>query len=107
VRTGFRPHPSHVSPGCSWGSAFVTGAFVIAFLAWFAIVVTARSPKGLLRLQRRRSQGFIARAELPLSTCRRDEVPPFGLGEAPDYTDPGRHEPPLGALQAAPRPAYA
>jgi hypothetical protein len=75
------------------GSAFVTGAFVIAFLAWFAIVFTARYPKGLYDFNAGALR-FIARANA-FFNLQTDEWPPFGWEEAPDYPIRAGIDPPL------------
>jgi uncharacterized protein DUF4389 len=65
------------------GSVYLTGAMIIAFLAWFALLFTGRYPQslydfnaGVLRFTAR------ANAWLWLQT---DEWPPFGLEQHPEY----------------------
>ena len=62
---------------------YAIGAFVVAFLAWFAILFTGRYPEGLYNFQ----AGFLRFAGrtngwLNLQT---DEWPPFGFDDAPQY----------------------
>ena len=90
-RTGFRLILA--IPWLLLGSAFVTGAFIIAFMAWFAIAFTARYPKGLydfnagvLRVIARSNAFF---------NLQTDEWPPFGWEEAPEYPIRAGVQPPL------------
>ena len=58
-------------------------AFVVAFIAWFAIVFTARYPDGLYKFNAgalrylARVNGFIY--------LQTEQYPPFGFEDAPDY----------------------
>jgi hypothetical protein len=65
------------------GSVYVLGAFIVAFLAWFAIVFTARYPQGLYSFNAGVLR-FIARANA-FFYLQTDEWPPFGFEEAPQY----------------------
>jgi len=75
------------------GSVYAIGAFVVAFLAWFALLFTARYPQGLYSF----NAGFLryyarANAFFYLQT---DEWPPFGFEEGPDYPIRAEISPPL------------
>jgi Domain of unknown function (DUF4389) len=90
-RTGFRFILA--IPWLILGSVYVLGAFIIAFLAWFAIVFTARYPQGLYSFNAG-VLGFIARANA-FSYLQTDQWPPFGFEEAPDYPIRAQIDPPL------------
>ena len=62
---------------------YVTGSFIVAFLAWFAIVFTGRYPQGLYNFNAGVIR-FIARANA-FFNLQTDERPPFGFEEAPGY----------------------
>lgn len=75
------------------GSIYAIAAFVVAFLAWFAIVFTGRYPEGLysfnagfLRFQAR-FFGFL--------WLQTDQWPPFGFEQAPGYPVRAEVDPPL------------
>jgi uncharacterized protein DUF4389 len=65
------------------GSVYVFGAFIVAFLAWFAIVFTGRYPEGLYSFNAGVLR-YIARANA-FFYLQTDEWPPFGFEEAPGY----------------------
>lgn len=90
-RTGFRF--ILVIPWLLLGSAFVTGAFIISVIAWFAIAFTGRFPADLYKFNAGALR-FITRANgfLYLQT---DEWPPFGWEEAPEYPIRALVDPPL------------
>lgn len=82
-----------VLPWYILGSIYAIGAFVVAFLAWFAILFTGRYPEGLygfnagfLRFQARLF-GFL--------WLQTDQWPPFGFEWAPDYPVRAEVDPPL------------
>jgi hypothetical protein len=65
------------------GSVYAIAAFIVAFLAWFALLFTARYPEGLYNF----NAGFLrfyarVNAFFYLQT---DEWPPFGFEEGADY----------------------
>jgi hypothetical protein len=91
VRTGFRF--ILVIPWLILGGVFVLAAFIVAFLAWFAIVFTARYPEGLYSFNVGVLR-FIARANA-FFYLQTDEWPPFGFEEAPDYPIRAAVESPL------------
>ena len=91
LRTGFRFVLA--IPWLLLGSALVTGAFIIAFLAWFAIVFTARYPQGLYDFNAGVLR-FIARANA-FFNLQTDVWPPFGWEEAPEYPVRALVDPPL------------
>jgi uncharacterized protein DUF4389 len=80
-RTGFRLILA--IPWLILGSAYVTGAFIVAFIAWFAIVFSGRYPEGLYNFNAGVLR-YIARANA-FFNLQTDEWPPFGLEQAPDY----------------------
>ncbi len=80
-KTGFRFFLA--IPWLLLGSVYVFGAFMVAFLAWFAIVFTARYPEGLYSF----NAGvlcYLARANAYFN-LQTDAWPPFGFEEAPEY----------------------
>ncbi len=91
VRTGFRFILA--IPWLLLGGAFVTGGFIIAFIAWFAIVFAARYPQGLYDFNAGVLR-FVARANA-FFNLQTDEWPPFGWEEAPEYPVRARVDPPL------------
>lgn len=91
VRTGFRFILA--IPWLLLGGAFVTGGFIIAFIAWFAIVFAARYPQGLYEFNAGVLR-FVARANA-FFNLQTDEWPPFGWEEAPEYPVRARVDPPL------------
>jgi hypothetical protein len=90
-RTGFRF--ILVIPWLIVASVYLFAAYVVAFLAWFAIVFTGRHPAGLYSFNCGvlRNLGRI-NAFLYLQT---DEWPPFGFEEAADYPIRVPIDPPL------------
>jgi len=71
----------------------VFAAFIVAFLAWFAIVFTGRYPKSLYDFNAGVIR-YIARANAYFN-LQTDEWPPFGFEVAPDYPIRASVEPPL------------
>lgn len=72
-----------VIPHLIWGSFYGIGAFVVTFLAWFAIIFTGRYPEGMYDFV----AGFVRfytrlTGYMYLVT---DEFPPFDGGEHPEY----------------------
>jgi hypothetical protein len=65
------------------GSVYVLGASIVAFLAWFAIVFTARYPEGLYKFNAGVLR-FLGRANA-FFYLQTDQWPPFGFEEAPEY----------------------
>jgi hypothetical protein len=80
-RTGFRFIVA--IPWFVLGSAYVTAAFIVAVMAWFAIVFTGRYPESLYNFNAGVLR-FIARSNAFL-WLQTDEWPPFGFEQAPDY----------------------
>lgn len=91
VRTGLRFILA--IPWLLLGGAFVTGGFIIAFIAWFAIVFAARYPQGLYDFNAGVLR-FVARANA-FFNLQTDQWPPFGWEEAPEYPVRARVDPPL------------
>jgi hypothetical protein len=81
LRTGFRF--ILVVPWLILGGVYVFAAFIVAFLAWFAIVFTARYPEGFYSFNAGVLR-YIARA-YAFFYLQTDKWPTFGLEEAPDY----------------------
>jgi hypothetical protein len=71
----------------------VFAAFIVAFMAWFAILFTGRYPKGLYSFNAGVLR-YVARSNAYLN-LQTDEWPPFGFEEAPGYPIRARVEPPL------------
>ena len=94
-KTGFRLILA--IPWLILGSVYVTGAFIVAFLAWFAIVFTGRYPEGLYKFNAGVLR-YIARSNA-FFNLQTDEWPPFGFEEAPGY--------PIRAAVDAPRERYS
>jgi Domain of unknown function (DUF4389) len=90
-RTGFRFILA--IPWLLLGSVYVLGAFIVAFLAWFAIVFTARYPRGLYSFNADVLR-FIARTNA-FFYLQTDKWPPFGFEEAPGYAIQASVDPPL------------
>jgi hypothetical protein len=65
------------------GSVYVLAAFIVAFLAWFAIVFTARYPEGLYKFNAGVLR-YLGRANA-FFYLQTQEYPPFGFEEAPEY----------------------
>jgi hypothetical protein len=80
-RTGFRFILA--IPWLLLGSAYIAAAFIVAFMAWFAIVFTARYPKPLYDFNAGVIR-FVARANAFLY-LQTDEWPPFAFEQAPEY----------------------
>jgi hypothetical protein len=81
VKTGFRF--ILVIPWLILASVYLFAAFIVAFLAWFAIVFTARYPEGLYRFNAGVLRN-VARVNAYFN-LQTDEWPPFGFEEAPEY----------------------
>lgn len=64
-------------------SVYALGASIVAFLAWFAIVFTARYPEGLYKFNAGVLR-FLGRANA-FFYLQTDQWPPFGFEEAPEY----------------------
>jgi hypothetical protein len=65
------------------GSVAVSAAFIIAFIAWFAIVFTGRYPEALYDFNAGVLR-FVARANA-FFNLQTDEWPPFGFEAVPGY----------------------
>jgi hypothetical protein len=81
------------------GSVYSIAAFVVAFLAWFALLFTGRYPQGLYNF----NAGFLrfsARA-YAFGFLQTDEWPPFGFEEAPSYPIRAEIDPPLESYSRA------
>jgi hypothetical protein len=91
LKTGFRLILA--IPWLILGSVYVFAAFIVAFLAWFAIVFTDRYPEGLHSFNAGVLR-FIARSNA-FFNLQTDEWPPFGFEEAPDYPIRSSTDPPL------------
>jgi hypothetical protein len=72
-----------VIPWYILGSIYAVAAFIVAFLAWFAIVFTGRYPEGLYNFNAGFLR-FIARA-YAFTFLQTDRWPPFGFEQAPEY----------------------
>jgi hypothetical protein len=75
------------------GSVYIFAAFIVAFLAWFAILFTGRYPEGLYRFNVGVLR-FTARS-YAFFNLQTDEWPPFGIEEAPEYPIRAPTDPPL------------
>jgi Domain of unknown function (DUF4389) len=91
LKTGFRF--ILVIPWLILGSVYVFAAFIVALLAWFAIVFTARYPAGLYSFNAGVLR-FTART-YAFFYLQTDEWPPFGFEEAPGYPIRAPIDPPL------------
>jgi hypothetical protein len=80
-KTGFRF--ILVIPWFLLGSVFIFAAYIVAFLAWFAIIFTGRYPEGLYSFNAGVLR-FVART-YGFTYLQTDEWPPFGFEEAPNY----------------------
>jgi hypothetical protein len=72
-----------VIPHLIWSFFYGLTARIVVFIAWFAIVLTGRYPPGMYEF----AAGYL-RFSTRLNAYRylvRDEFPPFGGGEHPDY----------------------
>jgi hypothetical protein len=96
--------PASTDTRLAWGDGGVLGAvaFVVALIAWFAIVFTGRFPEGLRALAtlylrwRVRVAAYVA--------LLRDEYPPFGEGEYPAAVQLQTADTPRDRLTVALRP---
>jgi uncharacterized protein DUF4389 len=91
VRTFFRL--ILIIPWYILGSVYALAAFVVAFLAWFALLFTGRYPQGFYNF----NSGFLrflARANA-FFNLQTDEWPPFGFEEDPTYPVRIEIDPPL------------
>jgi hypothetical protein len=91
LKTGFRFILA--IPWLILASVYVFAAFIVAFLAWFAIVFTARYPEGLYKFNAGVLRN-IARVNA-FFNLQTDEWPPFGFEEAPEYPIRSAIDPPL------------
>jgi hypothetical protein len=91
LRTGFRFILA--IPWLILGSVYVFAAFIVAFLAWFAIVFTARYPAGLYSFNAGVLR-FVARANA-FWNLQTDAWPPFGFEEATEYPIRAPVDPPI------------
>jgi hypothetical protein len=65
------------------GSVYALGAFIVAFLAWFAIVFTGRYPEGLYKFNAGVLR-YLGRV-YAFFYLQTDQWPPFGFEEASEY----------------------
>jgi hypothetical protein len=72
---------------------YAIGAFVVAFLAWFALLFTGRYPEGFYNFNAG-FLGFLAHANA-FTYLQTDQWPPFGFEDAPDYPVRTKVDPPL------------
>ena len=92
-----------VIPWYLLGSIYAIGAFIVAFLAWFAIVFTGRYPEGLYKFNAgflrfiARAYGVHLPADRPLAAVR--------LRAGARLPDPGRDRPAAASSTTAGRPA--
>jgi hypothetical protein len=70
-------------PHAIWGWFYGIGAFIVVFLAWFAIVFTGRYPEGMYNFVAGYVR-FIVRYN-GYAFLVTDEFPPFDGGEHPEY----------------------
>ena len=87
-----------------WGNGGVLGAvaFVVAVIAWFAIIFTGRYPEGLWKLV-----AYVVRwrvRAIAYMALLRDEYPPFGEGEYPASIELHQPTSPRDRLSVALRP---
>jgi hypothetical protein len=75
------------------GQIYALGAFVVAFLSWFAIVFTGRYPESFYNF----NAGFLRfyGRVMAFALLQTDRWPPFGFGEDPDYPVRVEVDPPL------------
>jgi Domain of unknown function (DUF4389) len=74
-------------------SVYVTAAFIVAFLAWFAIAFTARYPRGLYNFNAGVLR-FLGRANA-FFYLQTDQWPSFGFDQDPSYPIRVDTDPPL------------
>jgi hypothetical protein len=96
-RTGFRFIVA--IPWLVLGSAYVTAAFIVAFMAWFVIVFTGRYPQGFYNFNAGVLR-FIARSNAFL-WLQTDEWPPFAFEQAAEYPIRPPVDPPPGRYSCA------
>jgi hypothetical protein len=72
-----------VIPHLIWGTLYSIGAFVVTFIAWFALLFTARYPVGMYQFVAGYLR-FITRVYAYMLLIV-DEFPPFDGGEHPEY----------------------
>lgn len=90
-RTGFR-----LILAIPWyivGSVYITAAFIVAFLAWFAIAFTGRYPEGLYNFNAGVLR-FLGRANA-FFYLQTDQWPTFGFEQDPGYPIRVETDPPL------------
>jgi hypothetical protein len=75
------------------GSVYVVAAFIVAFLAWFAIAFTARHPEGLYNFNAGVLR-FLGRANA-FFYLQTDRWPSFGFDQDPSYPIRVETDPPL------------
>jgi hypothetical protein len=91
VRTGFRFILA--IPWLIVGSVYVFAAFIVAFLAWFALVFTARYPEGLYNFNAGVLR-FLGRVNA-FFWLQTDEWPTFGFDQETGYPIRVETDPPL------------
>jgi hypothetical protein len=74
-------------------SVYITAAFIVAFLAWFAIAFTARYPRGLYNFNAGILR-FLGRANA-FFYLQTDQWPSFGFDQDPSYPIRVDTDPPL------------
>jgi uncharacterized protein DUF4389 len=75
------------------GSIYSIAAYVVAFLAWFALLFTGRYPQGLYNF----NAGFLRFSSrlYAFTYLQTEEWPPFGFEQGPDYPVRLEVDPPL------------
>jgi hypothetical protein len=75
------------------GNVYAIAAFVVAFLAWFALLFTGRYPQGFYNF----NAGFLrfAARSAAFGSLQTDEWPPFGFEQDPTYPIRAEIDPPL------------
>ena len=86
-------------------SVYALGASIVAFLAWFAIVFTARYPEGLYKFNAGVLR-FLGRANA-FFYLQTDQWPPFGFEEAPEYPVRDSGRPAARSATTGGRPGFA
>jgi hypothetical protein len=81
------------------GSVYVTAAFIVSFMAWFALLFTGRWPEGLYNFNVGVLR-FLARANA-FFYLQTQEYPPFAFEEAPEYPVRLEADPPLESYSRA------
>lgn len=88
-----------VIPVAIVGAFYVLGAYIVTFIAWFALVFTGRYPDGMYNFNVGVIR-FIARVN-GYHGLLTDEYPPFGLDDDPGYPVRTLIEPPLAEYSRA------